>query len=129
MDTPGSGSSGLLGSLRGFADGLIGTVHDRLELVSVELQEEKYRLIQTVVWISGILLLGFLALVFASFALVVLLWDKARMAAVCGVALGYAIALVIVIVLFRRYLARQPRPFAATLGELQQDRECIRPEN
>jgi uncharacterized membrane protein YqjE len=119
----------LLGSLRGFADGLLGSVHDRLELVTIELQEEKHRLVQTLVWISGILVLGFLALVFASFALVIWLWDTARVAAVCGVALGYAVGLVVVIILFRRYLARQPRPFAATLDELQHDRACIRPEN
>ena len=27
---------------------------------------------------------------------------------------------------FRRFLARQPRPFGASLEELQADRECIR---
>jgi uncharacterized membrane protein YqjE len=129
VDTPPPGSSSLLGSLRGFADGLIGSIHDRVELVSIELNEEKHRLIQTFVWIAGILMLGLLALVFASFALVLWLWDTARVAAVGGLALAYGAALVTVIVLFRRYVARQPKPFSATLGELQQDRTCIRPES
>jgi uncharacterized membrane protein YqjE len=34
------GPSGLLGSVRAFADGLLGSVHDRVELLAVELHEE-----------------------------------------------------------------------------------------
>ena len=30
---------------------------------------------------------------------------------------------------FRRFLARQPAPFAATLEEIGEDRACIRPTN
>ena len=62
METQTPGSSGLLGSLRGFADGLIGSVHDRVELLSIELHEEKHRLIQILIWISVIVFTGFLAL-------------------------------------------------------------------
>jgi len=128
VDTPASSSSGLLGSLRGFADGLIGSVHDRIELVAIELHEEKYRLVQILFWVAGIVLMGFLAILFASFALVIWLWETARLATVCGLAALYIAALVGVIFGFRRYLARQPKPFAATLGELKEDRACIRPE-
>jgi uncharacterized membrane protein YqjE len=129
MDTPVPGPSGLLGSLRGFADGLLGSVHDRVDLISIELQEEKHRLIQILFWVGAIVVMGLLTIVFVSFALVILLWDTARMAAVGGLAGLYLAALVGAIVGFKRYLARQPRPFAATLSELQEDRECIRPEN
>ena len=129
MDTPAPGPSGLLGSLRGLADGLIGSVHDRIELIAVELQEEKHRLVQILIWIGAMLVIGLLAIVFASFALVLWLWDTARMAAVGGLALAYAVGLVVLILAFKRFLARQPRPFAATLGELKQDRSCIRPES
>jgi uncharacterized membrane protein YqjE len=129
MDTPVPGSSGLLGSLRGFAEGLLGSVYDRVDLISIELQEEKHRLIQILFWVGAIVVMGLLAIVFASFAVVILLWDTARIAAVCGLAVLYVGALLGAIVGFRRYLARQPRPFAATLNELQEDRECIRPES
>ena len=129
METRAPGSSGLLGNLRGFADGLIGSAHDRLELLAVELHEEKYRLIQIFVWISAIVFLAMLAMVFASMAVVVLLWETARVAVVCGLAGGYLVALALVILGFRRYLKRQPKPFSGTLSELRQDRECIRAEN
>ena len=129
METRAPGPSGLLGSLRGFADGLIGSAQDRLELLAVELHEEKYRLIQIFIWISAIVFLVMLATVFASLALVVLLWDTARVAVVCILAGAYIAAALIAIFGFRRYLKRQPKPFAATLRELREDRECIRAEN
>ena len=50
-------------------------------------------------------------------------------AVVCGLAGGYLVALALVILGFRRYLKRQPKPFSGTLSELRQDRECIRAEN
>lgn len=121
-------SSGLLGSLRGFADGLIGSAHDRLELLAVELQEEKHRLIQVFIWISAMVFLAMLATVFASMAIVVLLWDTHRVAVVCSLAAIYLVALIGVVLGFRNYLRRQPRPFNATLAELRADRECIRTE-
>ena len=89
MDTPAPGSSGLLGSLRGFADGLLGSVHDRVELFSLELHEEKHRLVQILIWISAIVFTGLLAVIFASFALVVWLWDQARLPVLICLAVGW----------------------------------------
>lgn len=129
MEAPGSGSVGLLGSLRGFADGLLGSAHDRLQLLAVELHEEKYRLIQILIWISAIVLLAFLALAFVSFAVVVLMWETARLTAVCAVAGVYVAALVAAVLAFRRFLKNQPKPFAGTLRELREDRECIQADN
>jgi uncharacterized membrane protein YqjE len=128
-DPPAPGPSGLLGSLRGFADGLIGSVHDRFELLAIELHEEKHRLIQILIWISAIVVLALLALVFVSFALVVFFWDTARVAVVGGLAAAYVGGLVALILGFKRYLARMPKPFEGTLQELREDRACIRPES
>ena len=129
MESRAPGPPGLLGNLRGFVDGLLGSAHDRLQLLAVELHEEKFRLIQIFIWIGAIIFLGVLALVFLSLAVVILLWDTARVAAICALATAYSVGLVATVIGFRRYLQRQPRPFAATLGELKQDRECIRAEN
>lgn len=129
MDTRAPGPSGLLGSLRGLADGLIGSAHDRLELLAVELHEEKHRLIQIFIWISAVVFLAMLAMVFVSMAIVVLFWDTARVAVVCSLAGTYVAALIATVIGFKRYLKRQPKPFAATLSELREDRECIRAEN
>jgi len=119
----------LLGSLRGFADGLLGSVHDRVELFSVELQEEKHRLVQTFLWASAVVVLAVLALIFASLAVVVIFWETARVGVVVGLTCVYLAALAGAVVGFRNFLKRQPKPFEATLRELQEDRACMRTDN
>ncbi|HWA11242.1 MAG TPA: phage holin family protein [Opitutaceae bacterium] len=122
-------SAGYLSSLRSLADGFLGLAQDRIQLFTLELQEEKFRLIQTFLWISAVVFTGMLALTFASLALVYVFWDSARLAVLSGLALFYTGSLVAIVVAFRRYLVRQPNPFDATLREIGEDRECIRPPN
>ena len=127
METPPPASPGLVESLRSLGDGLIASVQDRLGLFSVEMQEEKFRLIQTFFWISAAVFTAMMTVLFASLTLVYLCWESARLAALGGLTLLYAGGLVTILVTFRRYLARQPAPFAATLEEIGEDRACIRP--
>lgn len=122
--TPAPG--GYLGSLRSLGDGVLASIQDRLALFTVELQEEKFRLVQTFIWISAAVFTGVMAVTFASLTLVYIFWESARLAVLGGLALLYLGALVAIIIAFRRYLARQPSPFAATLHEIGEDRECIR---
>ena len=122
-------SAGFLHSLRALGDGLLASVQDRLELFSVELQEEKFRLIQTFVWISAAVFTGMMAITFASLTLVYLFWASARLAVLGGLTLFYAGALVAIIIALRRFIARQPSPFAATRQEIGEDRACIRNKN
>ena len=125
METASSSHVGFLSSFRALGDGLLATVQDRLELLSVELQEEKFRLIQTFIWISAAVFTGMMALTFASLTLVYLFWESARLAVLGGLTVFYAGALVAIIVAFRRFIARQPRPFTATRQEIGEDRACI----
>jgi len=129
METPPPASTGFLAAFRALGDSLLGTMQDRLELLSVELQEEKFRLIQTFIWISAAVFTGVMAITFASLTLVYLFWESARLAVLGGLTVFYAGALLAIIVAFRRYLARQPSPFAATLQEIGEDRACIRTQN
>jgi uncharacterized membrane protein YqjE len=121
--------AGFVSSLRSLGDGLLASIQDRLELVSIELQEEKYRLIQTFFWLSALVFLGMMAVVFGSLTLVYLFWDSARLAVLGGLTALYFVALVVMIVGFRRHLARQPDPFASTQQELSEDRSCFRNKN
>lgn len=129
MDTSSPATAGILGSLRAFCDGLLASGAQRLELLSVELQEEKLRLIQIFMWISAVVFTGMMAITFASLVLVYAFWESARLAVLGGLALFYAVTFIAVIIAFRRYLARQPQPFAATISELGADRACIRTAN
>lgn len=129
METPPASTPGLLDSLRALGAGLCATLQDRLELVSLELQEEKFHLIQIFLWISAAVFTAMMTLAFASLTVVYLFWESARLAVLGGLTALYAGALVAIVVSFRRYLAGLPKPFAATLQELGEDRACIRTGN
>jgi uncharacterized membrane protein YqjE len=118
-------SSGLLGSVRTLVDNLLGSVHDRIELISVELQEEKQRLIQLFIWISVAIFTGMMALAFASITLVFLFWDSARIAALAGITVLYTAGAVTAVLTLRKQIARQSKLFSASLQELKNDRACI----
>jgi uncharacterized membrane protein YqjE len=121
--------TGMLGSLRGLADGLLATAQDRVELISLEIREEKFRLIQLFIWISAAVVAALLAITFVSFTIVYLFWDTARIAVLTGFSVLYTGGFVAALLYCRKFISRQPRPFESTLSELQRDRTCIRPPN
>jgi uncharacterized membrane protein YqjE len=127
MEPASQATAGYLHALRSFGDGLLASVQHRLKLFTVELQEEKFRLIQIFVWISAVVFTGMMAMVFASLTLVYFFWEGARLAVLGGLTVFYTGTLVAAIVAFRRFIARQPDPFAETLQQIEEDRACIRP--
>jgi uncharacterized membrane protein YqjE len=122
-------AAGLLGSIRGLADGLLDSARDRIELFSLELHEEKFRIIQLFIWISAAVFSAILAITFVSLTIVYLFWDSARLAVLTGFAVVYTGVFLAVLRYCRQFVAQQPRPFESTLSELKQDRTCIRPES
>jgi uncharacterized membrane protein YqjE len=129
MEKAAPASAGFLDSFRALGDGLLATVQDRLELFAVELQEEKFRMIQTFIWISAAIFSAMMAIIFASLTLVYLCWESARLAVLGGLTVFYGAAVVAIVLAVRRFLARQPEPFTATREELGADRSCIRNPN
>lgn len=100
-------------------------VHTRIALAGIELVEERDRL-------KSALILVIVGVVFAAFALmtatifvIALFWDTHREGAIIGVTVFYA--LVAVLALWRASSIRHdaPAPFAATLAELEKDREQL----
>src|SRR5471030_606854 len=102
MEKPPPAPTGFLGSFRVLGDGALATVQDRIELFTVELQEEKFRLIQTFIWISAAVFAAVMTVTFASLTLVYFFWASARLAVLGGLAIFYAAALVAIVVAFRR---------------------------
>jgi uncharacterized membrane protein YqjE len=127
MNTP--RRAGWLDSFRSLGAGLLSTVHERVELFAVELHEEKCRLVQTFLCVNAAVLAGMMTLTFASLTLLYFFPAGARLLVLAGLTVLYAGALLATVMLLRRLLARQTRPFAATLAALDEDRACIRDEN
>jgi uncharacterized membrane protein YqjE len=125
---PDSTSPGLLNSVRELADGLVGSVQDRLALLAVEFQEEKFRLIQQFLWLAAIFFSGLLAIAFVSLTIIYCCQGTARLVALIVLTVIYVAALITALLGARRHFARESRPFAATLNEITRDRSCIRPE-
>ncbi len=122
-------STGFMGSLRLLGDGLFESIQDRIRLLAIELQEEKYRLIQTFVWISAVIFTGILTAIFASFTLAYYFWQAGPLAVLGGLTLFYSLSLTAAILRLRHHISRHPKPFAGTLEELEADRTCIRNPN
>jgi uncharacterized membrane protein YqjE len=120
-----STTHGFLNSLRTFGDTLIAAAHDRIELIAIEVQEEKFRLIQIFIWISAVVFAGMMAAVFVTLTIVYLFWEGHRLTVLAAFAVIYTAALIALAMAFRRFLARQPRPFAGTLEEIREDRACM----
>jgi uncharacterized membrane protein YqjE len=118
---------GYVASLRALVDALIASGQQRLELLSVEFQEEKLRLIHLGLLLSTAIIAGLLALTFASLTLVYLFWETARLTVLGTLTGAYGIAAVVAVLMLRRFLARQPKVFSASWQELAKDRVCLHP--
>lgn len=129
MDGEGPATGGLLGAVRGLIDGVLSSARERLELFSLELREEKLRAVQLFVWVCAAVFSGIMAITFVSLAVVYLFWESARLAVLIAFAVLYAGGFTAIVLHCRKLVARQPRPFDATIAELTQDRACIRKEN
>ncbi len=127
MDSVTGKTSGILSAASSLLEGVLASAQNRIQILSIEIQEEKIRLIQLLIWMGAITFSGMMALTFASLTVIYFFWENARLAALIGMTAFYAIGLGVLWWQLKRYLARQPKPFDATLAELEKDRECIRP--
>jgi uncharacterized membrane protein YqjE len=122
-DTVGGGFRGLL---QGVVANLAAIARSRLELFAIELQEEKQRLVQVLIWATAALFCGMMAFIMINVTLVYLFWESARLAVLISLSIFYTGALGAIAIGLKRYLERQPLPFSDTILEFQKDRECLR---
>jgi uncharacterized membrane protein YqjE len=121
-------SSGLLGSLRRLLDRGLGLAQNRLELLSLELQEEKHRLVELLVLTFTVVALGLMALILISFTIVVLFWESGRLAVLIVMTLLYIAATVWLFYKLRVQMRTGRQPLRDSLEELKKDRECLQPK-
>jgi uncharacterized membrane protein YqjE len=105
---------------------MLGLMQSRIELFAVELQEEKLRLIGTIVWLVIALALIVAGLLVGLGAVALYLWDVARYFGIVGLALALLTAGASVLWAIRRQIRSNPVPFAETISEFDKDRKCLR---
>jgi uncharacterized membrane protein YqjE len=100
-------------------------LRNRAELFSLELKEERLRLVGLLLWSGAGLLLGTVGLVLATIAVIYAVpqpyrWTAAAISALLFLA-GAGVSLAVV----RSRLHRAEPPFARTLAELHKDQQCL----
>jgi uncharacterized membrane protein YqjE len=117
--------SGLFASLRRMLATLLELGSTRLELISVEVQEQ-------IEYAAGVLLWGIAAIFFASltvlliaFTIVIAFWDEHRLLAAGLVTAAFGLIALTAIVVVRRRLRERPQFLSATAGELKRDAAAL----
>lgn len=113
-------------SFHRLGDTLLNTVRNRLELLRVELEEEKQWFLATLCWTAISLFCGFTALLVITFTAAILVPDSARWFVLIGFCTLYVAGTVVSVVMLRRNLKQRPPPFQDTVEELRKDIACLR---
>jgi uncharacterized membrane protein YqjE len=117
---------GLFVSLRRILATVLELASTRLELVSVEIQEQIEYAANLLLWGMVAIFFGSLTVLLLALTVVIAFWDGHRLLA-AGLMTGVfaAIALIAASVVYSR-LQRRPRFLGATSRELQRDAEALR---
>ncbi len=118
-------SGGLSGAIARLGESALGLVRTRIELAALEFSEEQERRKEQLL-LLGVAAIAFAFALFAASAFVVAYyWESYRLAALAGVTILYL--LIGVAALWRMEVQGRTtrRPFAATLAELERDRQWL----
>ena len=116
------------GPVRRLSASMLALLRIRLELLAIELQEEKDRIVRMLMAAVVTALLGCFALVFVAAFATVALWDSHRL-----LALGLCSLLFVALagwsaLALRRLAHTSPTLFQASLGELRRDSRALDPQ-
>lgn len=115
----------LPGSLRTLATTFIEVIATRLEILTVELAEERLRLEKILAWSLLTAFFAGLVVIFLSFLVVAANWDGHRIAALAGVITFHALFGAGAGLLLFRQLGRKSRLFPTSLQELHKDESAL----
>jgi uncharacterized membrane protein YqjE len=125
METATGSFKQLAATSRRLAQRLLTIGENRLELLTVEVQEERERLLHAILLALGVAAFGLLAAIALSAAIAVLLWQYSPFAVLLTLTGLYGAAGVC---LYRRLtgLLRDWQTLSATLDQLRKDRACLK---
>ena len=118
--------SGDRGPLRRILSSLFSILQTRLELIGIELAEEKDRLLMVLFMGLAAMMLASMALIALTALIAIAFWDTYRWQALAGITIVYAFAAIVCALRARSGLRNAPMIFEATLHEFEKDREIFR---
>jgi len=124
----GSGSNrpgGLFESVKALAATLLAVAQTRLELFSIDVEEEWVHVSSILTWSLVAMFCAGIGVVFATLFLVFALWETHPLLALGIPAVLFLLVAALAWRLVMAKVRAKPRPFAASLAELAKDREHL----
>jgi uncharacterized membrane protein YqjE len=115
-------SRGLSDSIFRLGGTAVALLRTRLELATVEFEEERERATELLVLVLSTLL-------FASIFVIAYFWEAYRLWAIAGVTLFYVALAIVTFMRLQQRRREKPTAFAATLAELGHDVSALRRES
>ncbi len=106
---------------------LLGTLQNRIELFSLELQDEREWLVITLVWASALVFLCGCALTLVTITIIVLTPEAAQSYVMVALCLVYILLAVGGTFGLRKRLSQKPPAFKDTVSELKKDIAWLQP--
>lgn len=122
-----SESGGLMESLKRLTGTLLVIFQTRLELLSNEMEEERLRIGQMLLYGSAALLFFGLTIMLLTVFIVVLFWDSYRLQVLGGLSVFFFVAGLLLWNALRRVAREKPRLFSSSLAEFSDDRDRLAP--
>lgn len=117
--------TGLVGSIKRLTATLTSIVSTRLELLANELQEERLRLTQMLLFALFALFCFGMTLLLLTVFIVVLFWDDHRLAVLGAMSVIFFVSGLLAALLLRGKAQEKSKLFSASLAELEKDRERL----
>ena len=121
-----SPGAGWFESFRSIGESSLALLRSRFELFTVEIQEEKLRLLHLLAWICVAAAFGFAGIVLAIITLAFGLWAAAGFAGLIGLAVATLAVALGILWGIRKSIQTGPPPFSQTVAEFRKDGECLR---
>ena len=128
MEPGETGRHGLFTTLRRLGATVLRILQNRLELLVVELQEERIRLFDALLLAAVVVALGLFSLTTAAVAVLIVVWNEYGVSGLLAASGLGVVGTVIAYWRLRMRLKNWPL-LAGTLAELRKDRACLEPRN
>jgi len=113
------------GALRRISETFLSILHNRLELMTLELKEEKHWVVATLMLAAFAIVFGILSIVAILVTVAVLVPAEARVWVMPGICVVTIAGLVVTLLGLKKKLKR-PAPLTDTLAEIRKDIACLK---
>ena len=103
----------------------LAALQNRGELLLVELQEEKYQLIELFIWVAAVCFLGMMFIIVLTGTVILLFPEGQRVYAAGGFCLLYLLGAVLALLNLKALVKQVSLPFSDSIAEVKKDREWL----